>query len=97
MVTLMQGDKAHGRVHYTNNLDSWDGHDFSAGGMGSHLGIGKTKTGLIYAVHGSNWEGGKDWAEVIDREDAKQLLLTHDADPELYLEIMGEPIPILDE
>ena len=92
-VRCYDGGKVIGLVPYTSNLDHWDGHNWTCGSMGRHLGIGKTKDGRYYLCHGSQWEGERDYAEIVDEETAKAAVLEHN--PDIYEEIFGEAPPEL--
>ena len=45
------------RVRYNSNLDYWDGHNWSNGGVGRHKGLTKLKNGQYVLINGSNWQG----------------------------------------
>ena len=62
-------------VKYTENLDTWDGHNMSAGSMGVHLGITKLKNGIYVLIHGTNWAGQRDTAEIVPPSLALNLIL----------------------
>ena len=94
-VRLMDDGEAIGLVDYTANLDHWDGHNFTCGSTGHHLGIGKLKDGRFYACHGTQWQGERDYAEVISETEAKKLCLSND--PDVYGNLFGEPAPVADE
>lgn len=94
-VPLYEDDKVIGMVEYTDNLDHWDGSNWTCGGTGLHLGIGKLKDGRNYVCHGTQWEGQRNTAHVLTREEAQELVLRHKAD--LYEEIFGESAPVLSE
>lgn len=63
------------RVRYNTDLDYWDGRNWTNGGTGKHKGITKLKDGRYVLIHGTDWEGEKDWAEVISAEQALQEIL----------------------
>jgi len=63
------------RVRYNQNLDFWDGRNWQNGGMGRHKGITKLKDGRYVLIHGTQWQGEKDWAEIISPEQALQEIL----------------------
>ena len=65
-----------GRVKYTRNLDFWDGHNMTCGSTGRHLGITRlNKSKKFVLVHGTQWEGEQDSAEVISDKDAFQAII----------------------
>ena len=92
-VKLFDGEEVIGLVEYTDNLDTWNGHDQQAGGVGHHLGIGRLKNGKYYVCHGTQWQGEQDYAEVISEKTAKKLVLTYN--PEIYKDFFGEEPPDL--
>jgi len=64
------------RVKYNDNLDFWDGNNFTCGSTGNHKGLTKLKkSGEYVLIHGTQWEGRRDWAEVISPEEALQEIL----------------------
>jgi len=92
-VTLYDEDgKAVGRVPYTANLDRWDGHNWTCGSTGRHLGIGKTKRGLYYLVRGTQWQGEQDRADIVDEDEAREAVMRVNR-ADLYRELFGEDIP----
>ena len=82
-----------GMVEYTSNLDHWDGHNYTSGSTGHHIGVSKTKSGEFYVCHGTQWQGERDYAEIITEEQAKELCLHHK--PAQYLNLFGEELPEL--
>lgn len=62
-------------VEYNHKLDRWDGHDFTNGGLGRHLGITKLEDGRFVLIYGTQFEGEKDYAEVATDEEALQEIL----------------------
>ncbi len=92
-VRLFDDDEVIGLVEYTDNLDRWDGSNHTCGSPGRHLGIGRLRDGRYYVCHGTNWQGEKDFAEVITEEEAKKLCLKHN--PDVYEELFGEEPPVL--
>ena len=54
------------RVNPNDNLDFWDGGDMNCGAPFSHKGLTKLrKSGDYVLIHMSQWQGAKDWAEII--------------------------------
>jgi hypothetical protein len=92
-VRCYDGEKVIGMVPYTDNLDYWDGNNYTCGSTGRHLGIGKTKDGRFYVCHGTQWQGERDYARIITETKAKELCLEHD--PSEYVKIFGEEPPEL--
>lgn len=64
-----------GRVQYNNELDYWDGRNFSSGEMGRHLGITRLSDGRYVLIHGTDWQGERDTAEVVSAARALQAIL----------------------
>ena len=64
-----------GKVNYSENLDFYDGRNLSCGSVGYHQGLTKLKNGEFVLIHGSNWQGDKDYAEIITPEEALQEIL----------------------
>lgn len=64
-----------GRVRYNNNLDWWDGNNWTCGAVGKHKGLTKLKDGRYVLIHGTQWQGEKDYAEIISQEEALQEIL----------------------
>lgn len=63
------------RVHYNNNLDRWNGRDWSCGDVGRHKGLTRLKDGRFVLIFGTQWQGEQDYAEIISKEEALQEIL----------------------
>src|SRR5690554_3372068 len=63
------------RVRYNQDLDYWDGRNFTCGSTGRHKGITKLRDGNYVLIHGTQWQGEKDYAEIISAEEALQEIL----------------------
>ena len=63
------------RVRYNQALDEWDGRNWTSGGVGQHLGITKLKTGEYVLIHGTQWQGAKDYAYIVSDMEALQAIL----------------------
>jgi len=63
------------RVRYNQNLDYWDGGNWTNGGTGRHKGITKLKDGRYVIIMGTDWQGERDYAYVVDAEEALQEIL----------------------
>lgn len=74
-VNVYENQDVIARVRYNQNLDYWDGRNWQNGGMGRHKGITKLKDGRYVLIHGTDWQGEKDWAEIISPEQALQEIL----------------------
>jgi hypothetical protein len=69
------GDDVIARVRYNSCLDYWDGRNWTNGGVGRHKGLTKLRDGRYVLIHGTQWQGEKDWAEIISPEQALQEIL----------------------
>jgi len=87
-------DRCIGQVPYTSNLDQWDGHDYTDGFCGCHLGVGKTRAGQFYFVHGNQWAGARDTALICTEEEARSAVMSAGKE-DLYKRLFGAPIPDL--
>ena len=63
------------RVRYNQDLDFWNGRNWQNGGMGRHKGITKLKDGRYVIIVGSDWQGERDYAYVVDADEALQEIL----------------------
>lgn len=75
MVNVYQNGEVIAVVEYTQNLDIWNGSNFQSGGIGQHEGLAQLENGQFVLIHGSDWEGVRDWAELISAETAFQKIL----------------------
>lgn len=75
-----------GQVEYNSNLDRWDGSNWTSGSTGRHKGITRLKDGRYVLIHGTQWQGEQDHAEIISPEQALQEILAADA-----TELLEEP------
>ena len=65
-----------GRVKYNSNLDYWDGSNHTCGSTGRHKGLTRLKkSGKYVLIHGTQWQGERDSAEVISAKTAVQEIL----------------------
>lgn len=74
-VNVYQNGTIVARVAYNDNLDYWDGHNRTCGSVGRHKGLTKLRDGRYVLIHGTQWQGEKDWAEIITAEEALQEIL----------------------
>ena len=74
-VNVYKGDKIVARVRYNQNLDYWNGRNWTNGGVGLHKGLTKLRNGRFVLIHGSQWQGEKGWAEIISPEQALHEIL----------------------
>jgi len=63
------------RVRYNQDLDFWNGRNWQNGGMGRHKGITKLKDGRYVIIIGSDWQGERDYAYVVNAHEALQEIL----------------------
>lgn len=68
-------DEVISRVRYNQNLDYWDGRNWSNGGVGLHKGITKLKDGRYVIIYGSDWQGSKDYGLIVSAKTALQEIL----------------------
>ena len=80
MVNIIEDMDVIGTVKYNDNLDIWNGRNWQNGGAGLHLGLTKVSNGSFVLIHGTDWEGNKDWAEIISDEHAFQLIMKFNPD-----------------
>jgi hypothetical protein len=74
-VNVYDGDEVVARVRYNACLDYWDGHNWTSGSTGRHKGLTKLRDGRYVLIHGTQWQGERDWAEIITAEEALQEIL----------------------
>jgi len=67
-------------VECNTNLDYWTGSNYQNGGTGRHLGLTKLSDGKFVLIHSSDWQGDRDWAEVISPKQAYELIMKYDQD-----------------
>ena len=73
-----EGGKIIGRVSYNESLDHWDGHNHTCGSTGLHLGIARLKkSGKMVLIHGTQWQGSRDYAEAVTDAEAIQAILAN--------------------
>jgi len=63
------------RVKYNDDLDYWDGRNWTNGGVGRHKGLTKLRDGRFVLIHGTDWQGERNWAEIITAEEALQEIM----------------------
>lgn len=63
------------RVRYNSCLDYWNGRNWENGGTGRHKGLTRLKDGRYVLIHSTDWQGEKDWAEIIGPKEALQEIL----------------------
>lgn len=63
------------RVRYNQDLDYWDGRNWTNGGTGMHKGITKLKDGRYVIIIGSQWQGARDYGYIVSPEEALQEIL----------------------
>jgi len=76
-VNVYEDGKVIARVQYNDNLDYWDGKNWTCGSMGRHLGLTRLrKSGQYVLIHGTDFLGEQDRAEIVTDEQAYQAILT---------------------
>jgi len=75
MVNVYDCDEVVARVEYNSNLDHWDGNNWTSGSTGRHKGITRLKDGRYVLIHGTQWQGESDSAEIISADEALQEIL----------------------
>lgn len=63
------------RVLYNQDLDYWDGRNWTSGNTGRHLGASKLKDGRYVLIHGTQWQGERDYGVVVSPEEMLQVIL----------------------
>lgn len=86
MIKVYDNEEVIGVVEYSDNLDHWDGRNYSNGGVGNHKGLTKLEDGRFVLIYGSDWEGHRDYGEIISSYDALQEVLKSDNDDYLLNE-----------
>jgi len=62
-------------VEYNSNLDYWDGNNHTCGSTGRHKGLTQLKSGEYVLIHGSQWQGERNHAEIISAEQAVREII----------------------
>ena len=74
------------RVEYNQNLDYWNGSNWTCGSTGHHRGLTKLKDGRFVLIHGTQWQGERDYADIISERRAIELILESDDIDNLLLD-----------
>ena len=74
-----QRERIVARVKYNSRLDHWDGHNWTSGGVGLHLGITRLRDGRMVLIYGTQWQGSRDYAVVASDDEALQAILDNNA------------------
>jgi hypothetical protein len=76
-VNVYKDGKVIARVQYSDNLDFWDGRNWTCGSTGRHLGLTRLrKSGQYVLIHGTDLQGEQDRAEIITEEEAYQAIVS---------------------
>jgi hypothetical protein len=76
-VNVYEDGKVIARVQYNDNLDFWDGKNWTCGSIGRHLGLTRLrKSGQYVLIHGTDFQGEQDSAEIITDEEAYQAIVS---------------------
>ena len=68
-------DEVIARVRYNSNLDYWTGSNWENGGTGRHKGLTKLRDGRYVLIHGTQWDGERDYGITISAGQALQEIL----------------------
>jgi len=74
-IAKCEGGAVIGRVRSNNNLDYWDGNNYTCGSVGRHKGLTKLKDGRIVLIEETQWQGEQNIAYVISEKQAVDLIL----------------------
>lgn len=76
-VNVYEDGKVIARVQYNDNLDYWDGKNWTCGSIGRHLGLTRLrKSGQYVLIHGTDFQGEQDRAEIVTDEEAYQAIIS---------------------
>jgi hypothetical protein len=76
-VNVYEDGKVIARVQYNDNLDFWDGRNWTCGSTGRHLGLTRLrKSGQYVLIHGTDLQGEQDRAEIVTDEEAYQAIVS---------------------
>lgn len=76
-VNVYEDGKVIARVKYNNNLDFWNGSNWTCGSTGRHLGLTRLrKSGQYVLIHVTQWQGEQDRAEIITEEEAYRAIVS---------------------
>lgn len=84
MVNVYRNGELVATVKYNQNLDVWNGSNWQNGGTGRHLGITKLSDGSYVLIHGSDWQGDTDTANIVSERTAYEKIMEYK--PELLEE-----------
>ena len=76
-VNVYEDGKVIARVQYNDNLDFWDGRNWTCGSIGRHLGLTRLrKSGQYVLIHGTDFQGEQDRAEIVTDEEAYRAIIS---------------------
>lgn len=75
MIPVYEDEEVIAEVKYNNDLDHWDGRNYTCGSTGRHKGLTQLDDGRFVLIFGTQWQGERDSAEVISKEQAVQEIL----------------------
>jgi hypothetical protein len=76
-VNVYEDGKVIARVQYNDNLDYWDGKNWTCGSIGRHLGLTRLrKSGQYVLIHGTDFQGEQDRAEIVTDEEAYRAIIS---------------------
>ena len=79
MVNVYENGELVAVVKYNQNLDIWNGSNYQNGGTGRHLGITRLADGRYVLIYGSDWQGDRDYAEIINDRTAYENIMKYDS------------------
>jgi hypothetical protein len=76
-VNVYEDGRVIARVQYNDNLDYWDGKNWTCGSIGRHLGLTRLrKSGQYVLIHGTDFQGEQDRAEIVTDEEAYRAIIS---------------------
>lgn len=76
MVKVYDDEEIVADVDYNTNLDYWNGSNWTSGSTGRHKGLTRLENGQFVLIHGTDWQGEKDYGEIISKSQALQEILS---------------------
>jgi hypothetical protein len=74
-VPVYSDEEVVAEVEYNQELDHWDGHNFTCGSTGRHLGLTQLDDGRYVLIHGTQWQGEENTAEIISASRAVKEII----------------------
>jgi hypothetical protein len=80
-VPVYDDEEVVAEVEYNQELDHWDGHNYTCGSTGRHLGLTQLDDGRYVLIHGTQWQGEENTAEIISASQAvKEIIQSGNTD-----------------